>query len=116
MLQFFFLHHQVCGRSPRPYQQAGDIVGPFDGGRVLKFERAILDGFCGVSGLVQGRSCHLDVPRPQQKPPATVALQLVDVQLLKQAAFVDDPNAFGQPRDLCQDVARHENRHALFAS
>ena len=56
-----------------------------------------------------------DVPRPHQQPPAPVALQLVHVQLLQQAALVDDADAVRQAGDLGQDVAGHEDRHALFA-
>ena len=69
----------------------------------------------GCPAAINARLGRLDVPRPQQQPPAPVPLQLVDVQLLEQAALVDDPDALGQARDLGQDVARHEDRHALFA-
>ena len=69
----------------------------------------------GCPAAASARRAASHVARPHQQPPPAVALQLVDVQLLQQAALVDDPDALGQARDLGQDVARHEDRHALLA-
>ena len=43
----------------------------------------------------------------------TVALQRVAVELLDEAAVMDDADPGRQPVDLSQDVAGHEDGHAL---
>lgn len=68
-----------------------------------------------MSGGGERQASSLNIPRSQQEPPASLLLQLIDVQFLKQTPPVDDPDAVGKPRHFGQQVARKKDRHALLA-
>ena len=64
---------------------------------------------CRCQDLARSRR----IARLDHQPPPAIPLQLCHVQLLDQAPGVNDADALGQARDFGEDVARHEDGHAL---
>ncbi len=95
-LQFLFLDLQLRRRRPGVDQEAADVVRAFDRGSAPELYRAVLEDLGRLAGGDQRPARRLNVPRPQQQPPASIPLQLVCVELLEQVPFVDNPDPPGK--------------------
>ncbi len=68
-----------------------------------------------MSGRNQGGAGAFQIVRPHQQSSAPVPFQFFHVHFLDQASLMNDADAVGEAGHFRQDVAGHEDRHALLA-
>ena len=113
LLERFPGDREVRRWNPRRHEDLGDPLGHFKGHRVAEFESPVGAPPRGEASRDQCSLGGHEIAGLDFQTSVAALLEGTAIELLDQAAPMDDANPVRQQIDLAEDMAGHEDRHAL---